>query len=126
MCGAECSLVEQEAIQQEGVVGLIPSTLPKKNLIAILQFIAAGQRYTPFEFIITQREKLQFGLAKKLTEREFQVLGGIACGQTNKEIAGNLGLAEPTIRLHIKTLFRKLHVDNSTQAALIAREHGTK
>ena len=58
-------------------MGLIPSTIPKRSLTTILQFIAAGQRYTPFEFIITQREKL-LGLAKKLTEREFKVLGGIA------------------------------------------------
>ena len=123
MCGAECSSVEQEALQQEGVVGLIPSTLPKKNLITVLQFIAAGQKYTPLEFIISQRDKL-FGLAKKLTEREFKVLSGIARGQTNKEIACDLGLTEPTIKRYTKTLFRKLHVNSRIQAALIAREHG--
>ena len=123
MCGAECSSVEREALQQEGVVGFIPSTLSKRSLIPVLQFIAAGQRYAPPEFFIAQGDKV-FCLAKKLTEREFQVLSGIVRGQTNKEIACNLGLAEPTIKVHTKTLFRKLNVNSRTQAALIAREHG--
>ena len=123
MCGAECSSVEQEALQQEGVVGLIPSTMPQKNLIVVLQFIAAGQRYTPPEFIIAQHDKL-LCLAKKLTDREFKVLSGIARGQTNKEIARECGLKEPTTSLYVKNLFSKLHVNSRIQAALIAREYG--
>ena len=63
-------------------------------------------------------------LAQKLTPRELDVLKGLGQGFSNKEIARDLGLTEPTIKLHMKTLYRKLEVSNRTQAALAAREAG--
>lgn len=63
-------------------------------------------------------------LARKLTEREQQVLKGLTKGKSNKEIARDLDLSEPTIKLHVKTLYRKVGASNRTQAALIAREAG--
>ena len=124
MCGAECNSIDEEALQQEGIVGFIPRTMPLRNLIKVLQFIATGQRYAPPEFIIAENVKSRFSLAQRLSHREFQILVGIARGQTNNKIACDLGLKESTIKAHVKTMFLKLHVGNRTQAALIAREHG--
>ena len=45
-------------------------------------------------------------------------------GKANTEIARDLDLQEPTIKLHVKTLCRKLGVRNRTQAALMGREAG--
>ncbi len=53
-----------------------------------------------------------------------QVLQGLTEGKSNKEIARDLNLSEPTIKLHVRTLYRKIGVSNRTQAALIAREQG--
>ena len=49
---------------------------------------------------------------------------GLTEGKSNKEIARDLDLSEPTVKLHVKTLYKKLGVANRTQAALIARDQG--
>jgi two-component system nitrate/nitrite response regulator NarL len=63
-------------------------------------------------------------LADKLTERELQMLKGLTEGKSNKQIARDLEIQEPTVKLHMKTLYRKMDVENRTQAAMIASEAG--
>jgi DNA-binding NarL/FixJ family response regulator len=57
-----------------------------------------------------------------LTPRETDVLRGICRGQSNKEIALDYDLHEATVKLHVKTLCRKLDAKNRTHAAMIARD----
>lgn len=57
-----------------------------------------------------------------MTKRELEVLRGICQGKSNKEIARDTDLQEVTIKLHVKTLCRKLGARNRTQAAMIARD----
>ena len=52
-----------------------------------------------------------------LSPREFEVLGYVAQGQTNTEIAEELTISENTIRFHLKNIFEKLAVTNRTEAA---------
>jgi two-component system nitrate/nitrite response regulator NarL len=59
-----------------------------------------------------------------LTRRERDVLAGLCAGKSNKEIARDLGLQEVTVKLHVKTLTRKLGARNRTHAAMIARTAG--
>ncbi|ESW62200.1 MAG: hypothetical protein Q27BPR15_02325 [Rhodobacter sp. CACIA14H1] len=59
-----------------------------------------------------------------LTRRETDVLKGICEGKSNKEIARDLELQEVTVKLHVKTLSRKLGAKNRTHAAMIARDAG--
>jgi two-component system, NarL family, nitrate/nitrite response regulator NarL len=59
-----------------------------------------------------------------LSAREREVLAGLCAGKANKEIARDLGLREPTIKLHVKLVCRKLEARNRTHAAMIAREAG--
>ena len=61
---------------------------------------------------------------KALSGRERQVLRGVLAAKSNKEIAIDLDLQEPTIKLHVKTLCRKLDAKNRTDAAMIARDAG--
>ena len=72
----------------------------------------------------TEPEPNDHPLLKSLTDRETQVLKGLTEGKSNKEIARDLELSEPTIKLHVKTLYRKIEVSNRTQAALVARDEG--
>ncbi len=60
----------------------------------------------------------------KLTAREEEVLGYLMKGQSNKEIARDLGLQVVTVKLHVRGICRKLNVKNRTQAAMQARELG--
>ena len=59
-----------------------------------------------------------------LTDRERDVLVGVARGASNGEIARDLGIGEPTVRTHVSHVLRKLDVPNRTRAALLAIEAG--
>ncbi len=59
-----------------------------------------------------------------LTQRELEVLRLVARGMSNREIAGELTLAEKTVKTHVSNILQKLHLADRTQAALYAvREH---
>src|SRR5574338_1368598 len=60
----------------------------------------------------------------QLSEREFDVLRLVAAGKSNAEIAEALVLGESTIKTHISSILRKLHLDDRTQAAVYAWKQG--
>jgi DNA-binding NarL/FixJ family response regulator len=59
-----------------------------------------------------------------LTEREREVLGLIAQGHNNEEIARRLVLSQKTVRNHVSNIFSKLQVADRAQAIVRAREAG--
>ena len=63
-------------------------------------------------------------LTDKLSPRELEVLEGLTQGKSNKEIARDLDIREPTVKLHMKTLSRKIGVSTRTQAAIVAKDAG--
>lgn len=113
-----------EKALEAGAAGFVPKTLPAKSMINAVKFMAMGEQYAPIDFMTATEETPSHPLADKLTPRELQVLKGLTEGKSNKEIARDLDITEPTVKLHMKTLYRKLDASNRTQAALIAREAG--
>jgi NarL family two-component system response regulator LiaR len=61
---------------------------------------------------------------EKLTGREAEVLGCLARGLSNKEIAAELFIAEKTVKTHISNILSKLDCSDRTQAAVYAVKHG--
>ena len=59
-----------------------------------------------------------------LSERQVAVLNQLAQGLSNKQIAHVLGVAEPTIKMHISALLRALGVQNRVQILIKAKEKG--
>ena len=59
-----------------------------------------------------------------LTAREMEVLGLIAQGLSNQEIADRISVSEPTVRAHVSRILGKLHLASRTQAALYAVREG--
>jgi two-component system, NarL family, nitrate/nitrite response regulator NarL len=59
-----------------------------------------------------------------LTPRECEILARVASGETNKQIAQRLVIAENTVKNHIKNLLEKLQLDNRVQLAAYAVRHG--
>jgi two-component system nitrate/nitrite response regulator NarL len=107
-----------------GAAGFIPKSLPAKSLVNAIKFMAMGEQYAPIDFMTAIEKTPANPLADKLTERELQMLKGLTEGKSNKQIARDLEIQEPTVKLHMKTLYRKVGVKNRTQAAMIASEAG--
>ena len=59
-----------------------------------------------------------------LTERELFVLRLVASGASNQEIADNMSLSVNTVKTHLKNILSKLQLENRTQAAMYAMQHG--
>ncbi len=59
-----------------------------------------------------------------LSQRELDIIRSLADGHTNKSIAKALSITEATVKVHIKTVLRKLGATNRTQVAIWAVQHG--
>jgi ATP/maltotriose-dependent transcriptional regulator MalT len=57
-----------------------------------------------------------------LTEREIEVLQWMAAGLSNKEIAVRLVMSAGTVKVHMRNLFGKLHVNNRVKAVTVATQ----
>jgi len=58
------------------------------------------------------------------SDRELEVLSCLSCGDSNKIIARTCQIAESTVKIHLKSILRKIHVQNRTQAAIWAIQNG--
>ncbi|MBE3639512.1 response regulator transcription factor [Mangrovicoccus algicola] len=113
-----------EAALEAGAAGFLPKTLSAKSLVNAIRFMAMGEQYAPLDFLRGAADAPAHPLADKLSQRELEMLEGLSQGKSNKEIARDLDLREPTVKLHMKTLYRKIGAANRTQAALIAKQEG--
>ena len=59
-----------------------------------------------------------------LTPRELEILAHVATGQGNKSIARDLGITDGTVKLHVRSIMRKLDVKSRVEAAVLAVEEG--
>lgn len=123
MSGTADKTVAQSAIDA-GAIGFLPKTMAAKSLINAIRFMVMGETYVPVDFIIAEAADVEPPLSKLLTKREMQVLQGLTKGLSNKELARELDLQEVTIKLHVKTLCRKLDAKNRTHAAMLGKEAG--
>ncbi len=116
------SIAEQAL--SEGAAGFRPKSMSTRSLLAAVRFMAAGEIYAPIS-LMTDRDTQPIAVAgAQLTSRELDVLKRLCRGLANKEIARELDLQEVTVKLHIKTLYRKIAAKNRTHAAMIAKEAG--
>lgn len=112
-----------EASLRAGAAGFVPKTLASRAMVAAVQVMAKGETFAPITLLQPEAQPAGGPLAS-LTRRETDVLRGICAGKSNKEIARDLELQEVTVKLHVKTLSRKLGAKNRTHAAMIARDAG--
>lgn len=102
---------------EAGAAGFLPKTLTRDEMLDAVHRMLEGETYVP-------PAPSDGSLAATLTRREYDVLRGVAQGLSNKEIARNLELTEVTVKLHVKTMCRKLDARNRTHAAMLALELG--
>ncbi|MFW8636120.1 response regulator transcription factor [Cribrihabitans pelagius] len=123
LSGSAPTRTAQEALDS-GAVGFLPKTMGAQSLLNAVRFMSAGEIYVPVNLMREEAAAPAHPLAERLSPRELEVLNGLCRGLSNKEIARELELQEVTIKLHVRTLCRKLEAKNRTQAALTAKEAG--
>lgn len=94
-------------------------------MVNAIRFMASGERYVPIDMLRgASGDAAPQPFDGRLSPRETQVLRGLCEGKANKEIARDLELREPTVKLHVKLLCRKLDARNRTHAAMLAKDAG--
>ena len=79
--------------------------------------LAEAQRETDASVMVTHN-------GKRLSGRESKILSYLVDGAPNKVIANHLNITESTVKVHLKSILRKINVSNRTQAAIWALKHG--
>jgi DNA-binding NarL/FixJ family response regulator len=113
-----------EEIMNSGAAGIILKTTPARSLANAIRFIQSGETYMPMELMRAQAEPNRTAKNGQLSDKEAQVLNFLAEGKPNKAIANEMQLAEPTVKMHVTAICRKLGAANRTQAVVMARDMG--
>ena len=121
LSGTTLRALAEEALSH-GAAGFVPKTLGVKAMIAAVRLMAEGGHFAPMAML--DEAPAPGGGLEDMTRREMDVLRGLCEGKSNKEIARDLDVQEVTVKLHVKTLTRKLGAKNRTHAAMIARNQG--
>ena len=117
-----------------GAMGYLLKDVPASELAATIRKVYAGEPFIQPQ--VASKLLLKFGRKRpatpqgmktaqgdeELSVREVEVLKLLAAGASNRDIADTLGLAEGTVKNHVSNILSKLHAENRTQAANMARE----
>jgi two-component system NarL family response regulator len=104
-----------------GAKGYLLKDATRDEILAAVRAVHSGQRFIPAEVATRLAER---PIGRDLTEREIQVLEGIASGLSNKQIGDDLGIAEATVKSHVNGILGKLEAKDRTDAAMIALKRG--
>lgn len=104
-----------------GAQGYVLKSSTAEGLIPAIRAVAAGSRWIPRDVATRLAMRNTF---EELTPREVQVLGELAKGKANKEIADALGISDHTVKDHLKNILGKLHVADRTEAVTAAIQRG--
>ncbi|MGR5064379.1 response regulator [Photobacterium sp. DNB22_13_2] len=112
-----------KALINAGADGYLLKDTEPDQLIALLkQAMCGGQAFSDLvrEYLADNTE--QDSLLDTLTDREMQILKEVAKGYRNKQIADNLFISEATVKVHMKSLLKKLQVKSRTAATVLYLE----
>jgi len=113
-----------------GALGYLLKDSSPDELFHAIREVAQGNLSLPPQVAMKLMQDLQKPKRDRLppetalTQRELDVLRGIAQGLSNQDIAGQLMISQATVRSHVSSLLSKLGLTNRTQAALYAVEAG--
>jgi DNA-binding NarL/FixJ family response regulator len=121
-----------EAIKA-GAMGYLLKDVPADELVSTIRKVHRGEPFIQSK--VASKLLIEFGRKGRpipaqsassgdedLSAREIEVLRRLAAGASNRDIADALVLAEGTVKNHVSNILSKLHADNRTQAANLARE----
>jgi len=106
---------------EAGASGYVLKSAPRDEIVRAVRIVGSGGEFLPpaITSILKARRA-----RTPLSPREKDVLRCLVNGLANKEIADHLNLAEPTVKMHLVSLFEKLGARDRTQAAMLAVRRG--
>ncbi len=117
---------------RSGASGFLLKDTPPNDLVSAVRVVAAGDallapsitRRLLEEFARAASPPANGHLLNDLTDRELEVLGQLARGLSNSEIADALYVSEATVKTHVSHILTKLEVRDRVQAVVVAYESG--
>lgn len=113
-----------------GACGFITKSSPRAQMTEAIEQILNGNVYLPSDIIRSQKSTTRRSnndaphfppeLLQALTRKQLLVLERMTKGDSNKQIAYSLAIAETTVKAHVSAILRKLNVHNRVQAILSA------
>jgi two-component system, NarL family, nitrate/nitrite response regulator NarL len=110
-----------------GADGFLCKSVSPEALIQSLQLVMLGEKVFPTNLaamLLDMTAPSPLNSVRGLSPREQEILQALVTGASNKMIAIKLGITEATVKVHLKTLLRKIDVNNRTQAAIWAMNNG--
>ena len=115
---------------RSGARGYLLKDMEPDRLVDALAAVVSGETVVAPEMTsvlarVVKGDVLESGRPNRfssLTPREFEILRHLAEGQSNKEIGRDLGITDGTVKLHVRSILRKLGVRSRVEAAVIAVE----
>lgn len=130
----EINMEAMAACFRVGAAGYILKSMRSHPMMIALRLAAHGEKVLPSDLVdfLGSGQPLQVPCndwetaaeAADLSKRELDVLCLLMAGLPNKLIARNLDIGEATVKVHVKSILRKLKVTNRTQAAIWANANG--
>ena len=115
-------------VLDHGAAGFISKSAPPDEIGAAIRSVLACGRWIPPQLAdmvdgarSDPRDSVLATRLRSLTAQQFRVLGLLAEGRLNKQIADALGIQERTVKAHVSAIFEKLGVRNRTQAGVLLR-----
>jgi len=115
-----------------GVDGYLLKNMSADALHQSLRLVLLGENVFPTDLaqlltngrIMPRSDSGPVGHVNGLSDREMQILGCLLNGAQNKQIANELKISDGTVKVHLKAILKKIRVQNRTQAAIWALNHG--
>lgn len=104
-----------------GASGFLLKSSLRRELLSAIRTVHKGQRHLHPD---VAHEIALHAIQDALSAREVEILQMIAGGQSNKQVAWRLGVAEETVKSNIKSIFSKLNVSDRTHAVTTAARRG--
>lgn len=113
------------AALRAGADGFLLKTAPSSDLLRAVKELAAGKSFLDID--VAPKVIANLSNSKQieaLSERELEVLRGVAKGWTNREIAAALAISDRTVQGHLANIFGKLQVTSRTEAVTVGLQQG--
>ncbi|PSW65790.1 DNA-binding response regulator [Photobacterium leiognathi subsp. mandapamensis] len=101
---------------------LLKDTEPDELIELLKSALCGGKAYSTVVKECLAEQHSTDDMLSQLTERELQILQEVAKGQRNRQIAEQLFISEATVKVHMKSLLKKLQVKSRTAATILYLE----